>query len=58
MCYREKLADDQEFQIVGDVAELQAQAEAEAKKTGETADGAEKASSSIGRNSTCVLLLL
>lgn len=40
--FRDKLEDEQEFEVIGDIAELQAKAEAEAKAAeGQAANGAD-----------------
>ncbi len=41
-CYSEKLEEEREFELVGDVAELQAKAEADTLKAAENTNGAEK----------------
>ena len=54
--FREKLEDDQEFQVVGDISELQAQAEAEGSKDEATSSGNANQSAAIGNTSVFKLL--
>ena len=54
--FREKLEDDQEFQVVGDISELQAQAEAEGSKDEATSSGNTNQSAAIGNTSVFKLL--
>ena len=50
------MEDDQEFQVVGDISELQAQAEAEGSKDEATSSGNTNQSAAIGNTSVFKLL--